>query len=160
MSESLAISYAAKGVTYFDDNARMAPVTHYAPLYPLVVSALGFAGIDPLEGVRWLNALLFAFNIMLAAWIVFASTHSVAASKAASFLAVTAFPMVQIHSTTLTEPLCLFLGFLGLYLMAHYINGSKVLESAWHRKVGRTPSRCSLLAGCTLQLPFILMSRI
>ncbi|HET9297438.1 MAG TPA: hypothetical protein VFP18_11150 [Candidatus Binatia bacterium] len=71
MSESLAISYAAKGVTYFDDNARMAPVTHYAPLYPLVVSALGFAGIDPLEGVRWLNALLFAFNIMLAAWIVF-----------------------------------------------------------------------------------------
>ena len=42
-----------EGVTYFDDNGRMAPVTHYAPLYPLVVSALGLAGIDPLEGVRW-----------------------------------------------------------------------------------------------------------
>lgn len=114
-----------EGVTYFDDNGQMAPVTHYAPLYPLVVSALGLAGIDPLEGVRWVNALLFASNIMLAAWIVFASTHSVAASVAASFLAATAFPMVQIHSTALTEPLCLFLGFLGLYLMTQYIKDSR-----------------------------------
>ena len=95
-----------EGVTYFDDNGQMAPVTHYAPLYPLMVSGLGLAGIDPLEGVRWLNALLFASNIILAAWIVFASTHSVAASVAASFLTATAFPMVQIHSTALTEPLC------------------------------------------------------
>ncbi len=38
-----------EGVTYFDDNGRMAPVTHYAPLYPLMVSGLGLAGIDPLE---------------------------------------------------------------------------------------------------------------
>ena len=113
------------GVTYFDENGQMAPVTHYGPLYPLMVSGLGLVGIDPLEGVRWLNALLFASNILLAAWIVFASTHSVAASIAASFLAATAFPMVQIHSTALTEPLCLFLGFLGLYLMAQYINGCK-----------------------------------
>jgi 4-amino-4-deoxy-L-arabinose transferase-like glycosyltransferase len=113
------------GVTYFDDNGQMAPVTHYAPLYPMMVSGLGLAGIDPLEGVRWLNALLFASNIILAAWIVFASTHSVAASVAASFLTATAFPMVQIHSTALTEPLCLFLGFFGLYLLAQYINGSK-----------------------------------
>jgi 4-amino-4-deoxy-L-arabinose transferase-like glycosyltransferase len=114
-----------EGLTYFDDNGQMAPVTHYAPLYPLMVSGLGLIGMDPLEGVRWLNALLFASNIMLAGWIVFASTHSVAASVAASFLAATAFPMVQIHSTALTEPLCLFLGFLGLYLMAQYIDAAK-----------------------------------
>jgi hypothetical protein len=114
-----------EGLTYFDDNGQMAPVTHYAPLYPLMVSGLGLIGMDPLEGVRWLNALLFASNIMLAGWIVFASTHSVGASVAASFLAATAFPMVQIHSTALTEPLCLFLGFLGLYLMAQYIDAAK-----------------------------------
>jgi 4-amino-4-deoxy-L-arabinose transferase-like glycosyltransferase len=114
-----------EGITYFDDNGQMAPVTHYAPLYPLMVSGLGLAGIDPLEGVRWLNATLFASNIILAAWIVFASTRSVGASVAASFLATTAFPMVQIHSTALTEPLCLLLGFLGIYLMAQYIDGSK-----------------------------------
>ena len=98
-----------QGVTYFDDNGQMAPVTHYAPLYPLMISGLGLAGIDPLDGVRWVNALLFGSNIALAAWMVFASTHSVAASVAASFMAATAFPMVQIHSTALTEPLCLFL---------------------------------------------------
>ena len=115
----------AEGLTYFDDNGQMAPITHYAPLYPLMVSGLGLAGIDPLEGVRWLNALLFASNIILAGWIVFASTHSVAASVAASFLTATAFPMVQIHSTALTEPLCLFLGFIGLFLIAQHINGSK-----------------------------------
>ena len=114
-----------EGFTYFDDNGQMAPVTHYAPLYPLIVSSVGLIGIDPLEGVRWVNALLFASNIMLVAWIVFASTQSVAASIVASFLAATAFPMVQIHSTALTEPLCLFLGFSGLYLIAWHIDGSK-----------------------------------
>ncbi|HEX6437368.1 MAG TPA: hypothetical protein VF182_09580 [Candidatus Binatia bacterium] len=35
--------------------------------------------------------------------------------------------MVQIHSTALTEPLALFLGFLGLYLLARYINGAKLV---------------------------------
>jgi 4-amino-4-deoxy-L-arabinose transferase-like glycosyltransferase len=114
-----------EGVTYFDDNGQMAPVTHYAPLYPLMVAGLGVAGVDPLEGARWLNALLFASNIMLASWIVFTSTRSVAACLAASFLAATAFPMVQIHSTALSEPLALFSGFLGLYLIARYINGAK-----------------------------------
>ena len=64
------------GVTYFDYNGQMAPVTHYAPLYPMVVSSLGLMGIDPVEGARWLNALLFAFNIILTGSIVFASTLS------------------------------------------------------------------------------------
>lgn len=114
-----------EGVTYFDDNGQMAPVTHYAPLYPLIVSSVGLVGIDPLEGARWVNALLFASNVMLAGLIVFASTRSFAASVAASLFAATAFPMVQIHSTALTEPLCLFLGFLGLYLLALHLNGSK-----------------------------------
>jgi 4-amino-4-deoxy-L-arabinose transferase-like glycosyltransferase len=114
-----------EGVTYFDDNGQMAAVTHYAPLYPLIVSAVGLMGIDPLEGARWVNALLFGANIMLASAIVFASTRSFAASVFASLLVATAFPMVQIHSTALTEPLCLFLGFLGLYLLALYLNGSK-----------------------------------
>jgi 4-amino-4-deoxy-L-arabinose transferase-like glycosyltransferase len=114
-----------EGVTYFDNNGQMAAVTHYAPLYPLIVSAVGLMGIDPLEAARWVNALLFGVNIMLASAMVFASTRSFAASVSASLLVATAFPMVQIHSTALTEPLCLFLGFLGLYLLALYLNGSK-----------------------------------
>src|SRR5918992_1443542 len=54
-----------QGVTYFDENGHMAPVTHYAPLYPLVIAGLGLTGIDPLEGARWVNAVFFAFNIRL-----------------------------------------------------------------------------------------------
>ena len=68
-----------EGVTYFDDNGQMTTVTHYAPLYPFMLAGLGVAGVDPLEGARWLNALLFASNIMLASWIVFTSTRPVAA---------------------------------------------------------------------------------
>ena len=114
-----------QGLTYFDDNGQMAAVTHYAPFYPLVIAGLGLTGIDPLEGARWVSALLFAFNIILAGSIVFASTFSFAASVSASSLVLSAFPMVQIHSTALTEPLCLFLGFLGLHLLTLYLNGSK-----------------------------------
>lgn len=36
---------------------QMAPVTHYAPLYPLIVSSVGFIGIDPLEGSERLEGL-------------------------------------------------------------------------------------------------------
>ena len=35
----------------------MATVTHYAPLYPLIVSRVGLIGIDPLEGSERLEGL-------------------------------------------------------------------------------------------------------
>ncbi len=130
-SDSLVYVGAARnlllgqGLIYFDNNGQMAPVTHYAPLYPLVIAGVGLTGIDPLEGARWVNALLFAFNIILAGSIVFASTLSFTASVSASLLVLSAFPMVQIHSTALTEPLCLFLGFWGLHLLTLYLNESK-----------------------------------
>jgi 4-amino-4-deoxy-L-arabinose transferase-like glycosyltransferase len=130
-SDSLVYVGAARnlllgqGLIYFDNNGQMAPVTHYAPLYPLVIAGVGLTGIDPLEGARWVNALLFAFNIILAGSTVFASTLSFTASVSASLLVLSAFPMVQIHSTALTEPLCLFLGFWGLHLLTLYLNESK-----------------------------------
>jgi hypothetical protein len=39
------------------DNGHFA---QWPPLYPLILSAAGFFGIDPLDGARWINAVLYA----------------------------------------------------------------------------------------------------
>ncbi len=114
-----------RGVVYFDNVGGLAPVTHYPPLYPLALAGVGLLGMDPLAGARWLGVIFFAGNIALASVIVYSSSLSFAASLLASFLVLTAFPMVQIHSMAWTEPMGIFFGFLGLLLLVRSLEGSK-----------------------------------
>ena len=44
-----------QALIYFDHNGQMAPVTRYAPLYPLVIARVGLTGIDPLEAAQWVK---------------------------------------------------------------------------------------------------------
>ncbi len=41
------------------------PLTHCPPLFSAGFAGLGLVGIDPLDGARWLNALIFRAKIPL-----------------------------------------------------------------------------------------------
>src|SRR5574340_181849 len=41
------------------------PVTHFPPAYPAVLTFLGWFGLDPLRGARFLGAALFGLNAAL-----------------------------------------------------------------------------------------------
>jgi len=117
-----------KGLTILFGSAEAKPMTHYPPLYPLLLSAIGTLGPDPRIGARWLNALLFGANILLAGLIINRYTlGSILVSLLGSFLILSSFDMLAIHAWAWAEPLFIFFGFSGLYLLARYLENPKRL---------------------------------
>jgi len=77
--------------------------------------------MEPLRVARWLNAALFAGDILLFGWIVKKHAHSnLAAILGAAFVATTA-DVVAIHCMLFSEPLFLFFVLCGLMFMMRYI---------------------------------------
>jgi len=106
-------------------SGQFSPMTHFPPLFSGLLSVIGSIGIAPLEGARWLNAIFFAANIALVGVIVYFSTGSIFLSLLGSVLMVVLFPMVQAHSMAWSEPLFIFFGFLGLFLLALYMGTAR-----------------------------------
>lgn len=81
----------------------------YGPLIPAVLVAGGLLGIDPQNGIRILNALLFGANVFLGGWLVWEATHKAAFAWLAAALALLSDLLIEIHSWAMSEPLFLFL---------------------------------------------------
>lgn len=114
------------GFRFLNDVGEFAPVVQYPPLYSYSIAALATLGLGPLEGARWISVLFFAANALLVSYIVYSATASYGASLVASFFAMSSFPMIYIHSHALTEPMFIFLIFLGFSFLALYLQGSRL----------------------------------
>ncbi len=117
-----------KGLNIPFGSAEAKPITHYPPLYPLLLSAIGILGPDPQIGARWLNILLFGANILIAGLIINRyALGSILVSLLGSFLILSSVDMLAIHAWAWAEPLFIFFGFSGLYLLARYLENPKRL---------------------------------
>lgn len=100
-------------------------VTHdpgFLPLYPALLAVPGFLGVDPLDGARPIQALLFGANILLIGVLVYRCTnHSFWMAVLASLIMLTSVDMLHVHSVAWTEALFIFCGFLGLLLLNSYL---------------------------------------
>ena len=114
------------GFRFVNDLGEFAPVTQYPPLYSYLVAALAMIGVDPLEGGRWISVLFYAGNAILIAHLVYRATASYGASVIATCFAISSFPMVYIHSQALTEPVFIFLVFLGFSFLALYLQHTRL----------------------------------
>jgi hypothetical protein len=115
-----------RGYSEFTPTGELVPITHFPPLFSIMLALLGTVGIDLLEGARWLNALLFGANTLLVGILIYRSTGgSIWPSLFGSFLVLTSSNMLDTHSMALTEPAFIFFGFLGLSLLAAYIENLK-----------------------------------
>lgn len=100
-------------------------ITHHAPLYAVMLAAGGSLGIDPFDAARWLNALFFGANILLVGLIVAGFTRASAwIPIIGSFLVLSALPMLTIHLMAWTESVFIFFTFLGIFLLALYLEKS------------------------------------
>jgi len=116
---------AGHGLSVPTYSGGFSPLTQFPPLFSALLSVVGSTGIDPLEGARWLNAIFFAANIALVGLIVYSSTGSIFLSLLGSVLMVVSFPMAQAHSMAWSEPVFIFFGFLGLFLLALYMGTAR-----------------------------------
>lgn len=117
------------GLRKFSSNGTLLiPLTHFPPLYPVLLAMIGVFGIDPLDGAKWLNATLFGVNILLIGLLINKySRHSTRPTLFGSLLILCSVPMLQQHSTAHTEPAFIFFGLSGLALLAAYLRNSNRL---------------------------------
>ena len=94
------------------------PSIEWPPLFPVLLAALGWVGIDPLAAGRWINAAAFGLTILAAGgwlrsnlrsqWLVLTATATIAAS----------LPLTHFASYCITEPLFVLLTLLALIQLA------------------------------------------
>ena len=108
------------GVTTFEETAEARPLTHWPPLYPISLAAIGLTGLDLFSGARYLNALLFGANVWLIGWLILREIGSTGWSLAASLAMITSPALLRIHSFAWSEPLFILLTTISLFLLIYH----------------------------------------
>jgi hypothetical protein len=102
------------------------PLTHFPPLYPLLLSASGWLGIEPAQGARWLQALLFGLLIALAGYALYiASRRAAGFALLGSLFIVTSPTLLGLSMMAWTEVLFLLLSLLALLSLARFLEQLK-----------------------------------
>lgn len=134
-------------------------LTHFPPLYPLALAALGAAGLSLVQAARWLGAVLYAANVALAAAAVRrAHPRARAAPVLAALLTAVAGDLLFVHAMAWSEPLYLALTTAAFILVAGHLRADDgrtaraaaagaLLGLAWlTRYVGAAPIAAAVLA--------------
>jgi len=125
-----ALNYSrSMGLSEWAGNGQLRPMTHFPPLYPLLLSFFHLFGIDPLTSARWLNSVLFGANIFLASLTSVKITRWPNAAIITGILLISSTHILLIHMLAITEPLFIFLVLFGVLLFLEYMtkNGFLVL---------------------------------
>ncbi len=109
-----------RGLGYYQGNGNFDYVTIHPPFYSLVLSAIGLLRINLVVAARWLNVISFVLAIFITGWMFFRFSRVPAMGIIASAL-MCAFPsMVLMFSSSMSEPLFIFLVLLqGLCLLVY-----------------------------------------
>lgn len=105
-----------------------ATVTQWPPLYPLVLSVSGLFGVSPLSGARFVHLLLYSANVMLVGYLLFRVSHRLWIAAFGLVLLASSGVMLSIHAHAWSEPLFLFLAFLGLVVLARFLEKGGALK--------------------------------
>ena len=100
-------------------------MTHYPPLYALVLAISQPVRLDILEWARWVSLLAFGLAILLSGWIVWNRTKSAFFSLAAAGLVFGSGVMLRTFSWAMSEPLYIVLELSGFLLLAVYFQASR-----------------------------------
>lgn len=119
---SSAVNFArGAGLSFSVGPGKTAALTHYPPMYPITLSAFEFLGVDPIEGARWLNAVLLGFNVLLVGIGIKVLTRSnIFAWLGAGIFAISP-AVLEVHAWLLSEPLYLFFSNLSMLSLAGFI---------------------------------------
>ncbi len=116
---------AGDGFTRTSGEGILKPLTHFPPLFSLVLSFVGLGGLDPLRGGRLVIILLYGTNTLLFAWLVWILTRkSWLAGIGACLLAFSSVNL-KTSSWLMSEPLYLFLMLISLLVLYIYMKNWK-----------------------------------
>lgn len=93
-------------------------VPNFPPVLPLLLSLIGVFKVDPLTAIRWVNAGLFAVNVLLVARIVYSLTKSGVFSILGAGLMLISSTLIMIHSWAMSEALYITFTLMGFLLFS------------------------------------------
>jgi hypothetical protein len=88
------------------------PVTHFPPAFSGTLALLGLIGLDPINGARLVNTLLFGVNAALLGLLGWRMTKSSVAGMVAAALFIVNDSLLRVHAVAMSEPLFLFFSLL------------------------------------------------
>ncbi len=115
---------AGRGLQVWGPEGSFVPLTHHPPFFPMTLSMIGLVGIEPLEGARLLNSVLFGLNIFLAGLVIdrlIGDGDLRAVTIVGAFFVLSSHTLLLVHTMAWSEPLFLFLGLSGLAMLALYL---------------------------------------
>ena len=98
------------------------PLTGWPPLFPLLLAAGGWVGIEPLEAGRWINAAAFGLTIFAAGGWLRSHLRSRLLALAATGVLAASVPLAHFASHLLTEPLFVLFTLLALIWLAAFLH--------------------------------------
>src|SRR5215207_976448 len=112
---------AGAGFSLPAESALFSPITHYPPFYSSLLAVIAILGPDPLDAAIWLNVAVFGLNIFLSGSLLFSAFGSLPIAMIGSFLTLTAFPIVQVHTMAWSESLFILIELLSILLLLRYL---------------------------------------
>jgi hypothetical protein len=94
------------------------PLAHFPPLLSLAIAGFEISGIDAVTGLRWLNAVLFGLTVATTGLALHWITRSYAFALFGAVLVLLSKVMIGVHAEAMSEGIYLWLGLLGLFLLA------------------------------------------
>jgi len=113
---------AGKGLSIPFGQSIDSPMTHHAPLYPVLLGAIGSLCGDPLIVARWLNAILCGLLILFTGLTLMTLIQPPNITPLlGSIILFAAIPILELHAYAWTEPVFLLFSLLGMYAISKYI---------------------------------------
>ena len=107
---------AGKGYVRISGGGEIKPITHFPPLFSILLAGMGLAGMNLLVAARVLITLLFGVDILLVGVSVYRISHSIGFACLGALLLAVSDLHLGVYSFALSEPLFLTL-MLAAYLL-------------------------------------------
>ena len=98
------------------------PLVSWPPLFPLLLAAFGWVGIEPLAAGRWVNATAFGLTILVAGCWLRSNLRSRWLALAASVVILASLPLSELASDVMTDPLFVLFTLLALIWLAAFLH--------------------------------------
>ena len=107
------------------------PLHGAPPLFPLLLAAFGWVGIDPLEAGRWINATAFGLTILVAGYYLRSQLRSRWLTLAATATIAASLPLSHWASILLTDFPFAVLTLLALIQLAAFLTRRTTASLGW-----------------------------
>ncbi len=113
------------GLGRLDGAGLFKPMTHWPPLYPALLSIFPLAGVDVVEGARWLAAVLSGINVALAGWMLARMTRSPWFAIGGAAVLLFSPALAETNLQAMTEPLYIAFSLAALLMLDSAIGSGK-----------------------------------